>query len=92
MWKSSEMDGSAVGMRTVSSATRKMLSVSAEKHSSVANDGRELEEIVDNKVSSTVGNVVVVDVLIGRAVPDPLSPLLFAFLSNAFGERLEVLL
>ena len=40
MWKSLEIEGNAVGIRTVSSAARNMLSVKAEKQSSVGNEGR----------------------------------------------------
>jgi hypothetical protein len=43
MSKSRDIEGKAVGMRTVSSATRKMLSVNAQKQSIVAREGRELD-------------------------------------------------
>jgi hypothetical protein len=39
MWKDSDMVGRAVGISTVSSATRKMLSVKAEKQRIIASGG-----------------------------------------------------
>jgi hypothetical protein len=63
MWKSRDIDGRAVGMRTVSSATRKILSVRAQKHSIVARDGRELD------VVASAIDAIVVEMLVGRGEP-----------------------
>ena len=41
MWKSSDIVGRAVGIITVSRATKNMLSVRAAKHNSSPNEGRE---------------------------------------------------
>ena len=59
IWKSRDIDGSAVGIKTVSSAARKMLSVRAKKQRNVGRDGRP-------PVSIASFVVVDVDMLDGR--------------------------
>jgi hypothetical protein len=58
-WKSRDIDGKAVGIRTASSAARKMLSVRAEKQSSVGKEGR--PAVGDASIA-----VDDVDMLVGR--------------------------
>lgn len=59
IWKSRDIDGRAVGIKTVSKAARKMLRVRAKKQRSVGNEGRPLVGVASLLVD-------VVDILAGR--------------------------
>jgi len=67
IWKSRDIEGRAVGIRTVSSATKKILSVSAQKHNIVGRVGRELD------VDASPVDAIVVEMLVGRGVSESLS-------------------
>lgn len=79
-WKSRDIEGSAVGIKTVSSAARKMLSVRAEKQSSVGKEGRPA-------VGDATFVAVDVAILAGRKGSRRWSP--FVWLRSKFAEELD---